>query len=175
MEKIMCGDVEAQLATLTTHMRDVLRLVHAGEYTYGRGVAQVLGVPYPQAYNTLHTLSARGFIAPQETWSPGGIRKTYTLTEDGARLLTLANEIPALEKPRNNRKAERVNPEHYVQRMRLGPVYRWLIRHNVIGSYEELMHVVSCGECNQAMAEHGMSGDVRCAEAARKVNDKEWT
>lgn len=174
MKKIIRGDIDAQLQTLTELMLEILRCVNEGKEAYGRGIALMCKIPYPQAYNTLNSLSARGFIASREVWGDTGVRKMYHLTPEGCELLAQAENLPELA-PSRRRVTTAVDPETYVHRMRIGSVLRWLQKHQVVGSYEELVHVMECDDCNRNIHVYGLKGDVRCEEAAQKVNDKEWT
>lgn len=174
VKKILRGDIAAQLQTLTALMLEVLRCVNEGKHAYGRGIATACRMSYPQTYNTLNSLKARGFIGSHEVWGDTGVRKMYHLTPEGVELLAQAEEMPDLTE-RRPRVTTPVDPETYVHRMRIGSVLRWLQKHRVVDSYEELVHVMECDACNRNIGVYGFTGDVRCEEAAQKVNDKEWT
>lgn len=174
MERIAFGDVDAQARTLTAVMRRVLELVEEGTHDHGRAIGKVVGVPYPQAYRTLNVLHARGFIEPPiDDWGATGRVKRYILTLAGAELLSRVRGTPS--SPNSTDESRQVDPDAYAARMKWGPVFRWLRRHKVVDSVQELEHIMKCPECNSLLAEHGFTGDVRCETAAQKVNDKEWT
>lgn len=177
MKRIPHGDVDAQLATITEHMYLVLKTVYEGKHIYGRSIALSVGAPYPQTYGTLHTLFARGFLICHEVENDRGgeFRKVYQITERGQELLKRVTENGVSTRKYRRRDIPRVDPNEYVERMRLNPVFRWLRDHGVVDSYAELAHVMKCDTCNALIREHGFTGDVRCEEAADKVNDKEWT
>jgi hypothetical protein len=155
----------------------VLRYLEGeGRDQYGRLVAQGCKMPYPQTYSTLNLFERRGFIRGTYVETGSHPRKTYRLTEAGQVLLSRINSTPVdqLSRSAQRPRSAAVDPDVYRSHTQIGIVYRWLYRHNVVASYPELLHMVDCAECNRLVSQYGLDSDIRCPEAAQKINDKEW-
>lgn len=178
MKKVEPGDVDAQVKTITPNMIRILEfLAGAGENLYGRIIAQRLMMTYSQTYVTLHRFEERGFIAAADAASGNNQCKIYRLTPAGRELLTRIHLTPLdqLGKGAQRPLSPKVDPESYTRQHKVGPIYAWLVRHQVVSSLQELNHLTGCRECNKSLAKYGLNSDVRCALAAKKINDKEWT
>lgn len=159
---IRSGDITAQAAIMTHHMRDVMLLIEEGKATFGRAVAQEVKVPYPQAYRTLNTLMARGFLSSE--YGPEGTnvsrQKHYYLTDAGQRLLDQVRgaDLPDVK----HAKTGDVDPDAYARRMRASKMLKWLQDLGLVENLQELEHITTCAECTKLIKQYGLDGDLRC-------------
>lgn len=162
-------DVGAQLAFMTETMADILELIDAGTAVHGRAIAKILEVPYPQAYHTLNVLTARRFLSVD--WDDDvPTRKNHALTSAGRELLARVRESGHVIKGRK-RSTPRINPDEYVQRMRVSSLVLWLIRQGLVSSREDLAHIMTCSDCESLLFEtaDGWASQARCEAHPRNV------
>lgn len=166
------GDVDTQLLSMTTTMVDVLEHIAVGVETYGRAIARKLEVPYPQVYHILNVLSARQFLTVE--WDDEfPTRKTYTLTNAGRALLDKARSHGVGSVP-GERRGPSIHPDVYARRMHTTPVVRWMIRHDLVDSREDLDHIMNCADCDRLLheSETWFPEKIRCDAYKARTHDK---
>jgi DNA-binding PadR family transcriptional regulator len=162
-------DIAGQLASITELMIKVLELVDSGTATHGRSIARILEVPYPQVYYILNVLTGRRFLSVE--WDENiPTRKTHTLTPVGRKLLEQALQSKTYER---HQRAKRVHPDEYARQMRVSGMVSWLVRHGIVDSREDLVHIMNCPDCDRLLrhTENGWENRVRCDACPRRTDD----